>query len=88
MEGVDRRRCVARAVFHVVDGHAIDVTGFRQGRADVHAGHGNAGSGLDGGFDFATVVVKVFYQSVDKVVWARVGDILHDGGYINDCVAF
>ncbi len=77
VEGVDRRGLLQRAVFHVVDGHAVDVARLRQRRADADFRDGHARPARDRLLQARAVGIEPLDQAVDQVVRAGVRDLLH-----------
>ena len=87
MKGVDRRRLLARAVLHVVDGHAVDVDGARQRRPESHRGQRNALATARGRFEPRSVGLVVGDDAVDEIVGAEVRDFGNRRGDVYDRVA-
>jgi hypothetical protein len=87
VEGVDRRGLLARAVFHVVDGHAVHVDRLRQGRAQLHLCHRHAFAVGGGPLQGAAIFGEARNQAVHQVARPGVRDLAHHRGHIDDRVS-
>ena len=88
VEGVDRRRLGARAVLHVVDGHAVDVHRLRQRRTDLHVGKRHALVARRRLLQSRPILGESLDQPVDQIVRAGMRDVLHHGRDVDDGLAF
>jgi len=84
VEGVDGGGLGAGAVLHVVHGHAHDIRGPGEGRADAYPTEGRA-SGLGHRlFEPRAVSAEPGDEATDEVMRSGVGHALHLGGDVED----
>ena len=87
VKSVDRRRLLARAVFHIVHRHAVDVDRLGQRRPEAHALKRNPVAGAGSLLQRAAVVAEAFDQPADQVMRPGVRDVLHESRHVNDGIA-
>ena len=85
---VDGRGRFARAVFHIVDCHAIDVDRLRQRRTYLDLSDGNARARACGSFKRRTKIAEARDEAVHEITRAGVWNVLYDRRHVNNVVAF
>jgi hypothetical protein len=83
----DRCGLGARAVFHVIHRHAVDIVRPGKRRTDPHLAHGHAFASSGRLLERRPVVWKAFDQPVDEVVRPGVRNIAHNLRYVDHLVA-